>query len=136
MYYVMYNIFSKKIKLIFLFFLFFSCQSYSQNFTTKINDKVEFKKLLDFSKEANSEYFRSNYFSIQVFSGVYKEADSVLNIIRNNYVNDSVFFFFETPNYKVQVGKFQSKVEAQKKLRSVIKEFEAAFILKPNNIKT
>ena len=133
MYYVMYNIFSKKIKLIFLFFLFFTCQSFSQNFTTKINDKVEFKKLLNLSEKANSEYFSSNYFSIQVFSGVYKEADSVLNIIRNNYINDSVFFFFETPNYKVQVGKFQSKVEAQKKLRSVIKEFKAAFILKPNN---
>ena len=129
----MYNIFSKKIKFIFLFFLFFSWQSYSQNFTTKINDKVEFKKLLDLSEKANSEYFSSNYFSIQVFSGVYKEADSVLNIIKNNYVNDSIFFFFETPNYKVQVGKFQSKVEAQKKLRSVIKEFKAAFILKPNN---
>ena len=133
MYYVMYNIFSKKIKLIFLFFLFFSWQSFSQNFTTKINDKVEFKKLLDLSEKANSEYFSSNYFSIQVFSGIYKEADSVLNIIKNNYVNDSIFFFFETPNYKVQVGKFQSKVEAQKKLRSVIKEFKAAFILKPNN---
>ncbi len=133
MYYVMYNIFSKKIKLIFLLFLFFSWQSFSQNFTTKMNDKIEFKKLLDLSEKANSEYFSSNYFSIQVFSGVYKEADSVLNIIRNNYVNDSIFFFFETPNYKVQVGKFQSKVEAQKKLRSVIKEFRAAFILKPNN---
>ena len=132
MYYVMYNIFSKKIKLIFLFFLFFSWQSFSQNFTTKINDKVEFKKLLDLSEKANSEYFSSNYFSIQVFSGIYKEADSVLNIIKNNYVNDSIFFFFETPNYKVQVGKFESKVEAQKKLRSVIKEFKAAFILKPN----
>ena len=133
MYYVMYNIFSKKIKLIFLFFLFFSWQSFSQNFTTKINDKVEFKKLLDLSEKANSEYFSSNYFSIQVFSGVYKEADSVLNIIKNNYLNDSIFFFFETPNYKVQIGKFQSKVEAQKKLRSIIKEFKAAFILKPNN---
>ena len=133
MYYVMYNIFSKKIKFFFLLFLFFSWQSFSQNFTTKVNDKVEFKKLLDLSEKANSEYFSSNYFSIQVFSGVYKEADSVLNIIKNNYVNDSIFFFFETPNYKVQVGKFQSKVEAQKKLRSVIKEFKAAFILKPNN---
>lgn len=133
MYFVMYNIYSKKIKFVFLFFLFFSWQSFSQNFTTKINDKIEFKKLLDLSEKANSEYFSSNYFSIQVFSGVFKDADSVLNIIRNKYENDSVFFFFETPNYKVQMGKFKSKVEAQKKLRSVIKEFKAAFILKPNN---
>tara|TARA_X000001036_G_scaffold180558_1_gene170890 strand:- start:936 stop:1325 length:390 start_codon:yes stop_codon:yes gene_type:complete len=129
----MYNIYSKKIKFVFLFFLFFSWQSFSQNFTTKINDKIEFKNLLDLSEKANSEYFSSNYFSIQVFSGVFKDADSVLKIIRNKYENDSVFFFFETPNYKVQVGKFKSKVEAQKKLRSVIKEFKAAFILKPNN---
>ena len=133
MYFVMYNIYSQKIKFVFLFFLFFSLQSFSQNFTTKINDKIEFKKLLDLSEKANSEYFSSNYFSIQVFSGVFKDADSVLKIIRNKYENDSVFFFFETPNYKVQVGKFKSKVEAQKKLRSVIKEFKAAFILKPNN---
>ncbi|MAT79404.1 MAG: hypothetical protein CMD13_01510 [Flavobacteriales bacterium] len=133
MYFVMYNIYSKKIKFVFLFFLFFSWQSFSQNFTTKINDKIEFKNLLDLSEKANSEYFSSNYFSIQVFSGVFKDADSVLKIIRNKYENDSVFFFFETPNYKVQVGKFKSKVEAQKKLRSVIKEFKAAFILKPNN---
>lgn len=133
MYFVMYNIYSKKIKFVFLFFLFFSWQSFSQNFTTKINDKIEFKNLLDLSEKANSEYFSSNYFSIQVFSGVFKDADSVLNIIRNKYENDSVFFFFETPNYKVQMGKFKSKVEAQKKLRSVIKEFKAAFILKPNN---
>jgi hypothetical protein len=44
----------------------------------------------------------------------------------------SIYFFFETPNYKVQVGKFQSKIDAQKKLRLVIKDFRAAFILKPN----
>ena len=89
MYFVMYNIYSKKIKFVFLFFLFFSWQSFSQNFTTKINDKIEFKNLLDLSEKANSEYFSSNYFSIQVFSGVFKDADSVLKIIRNKYENDS-----------------------------------------------
>ena len=87
---------------------------------------------MDLSKNANNEYFNSNYFSIQVYSGVFKEADSILNFVNDKYLNDSIFFFFETPNYKVQVGKFKSKIEAQKKLRSVIKDFRAAFILKPN----
>ena len=44
----------------------------------------------------------------------------------------SIFFFFETPNYKVHVGKFKSKIEAQKRLRNVSKDFKSAFILKPN----
>ena len=132
MYYVMYKIFYKKNKLICLFFLIISATCFSQDSNSKINENSNFKKLLDLSKEANNEYFNSNYFSIQVYSGPYKEADSILDFAKDNYLNDSIFFFFETPNYKVQVGKFQSKIDAQKKLRSVIKDFRAAFILKPN----
>tara|TARA_B100000963_G_scaffold48834_1_gene37062 strand:+ start:146 stop:541 length:396 start_codon:yes stop_codon:yes gene_type:complete len=128
----MYNKFDKKIKFIYLLILFVSGTSFSQNSNSKINENSNFKRLLDLSKEANNEYFNSNYFSIQVYSGQYKEADSILNFVKENYLNDSIFFFFETPNYKVQVGKFQSKIDAQKKLRSVIKDFRAAFILKPN----
>ena len=132
MYYVMYNKFYKKINLIFLFVLIISGTCFSQNSNSKINENSKFKKLLDLSKEASNEYFNSNYFSIQVYSGPYKEADSIHNFVKDNYLNDSIFFFFETPNYKVHVGKFQSKIDAQKKLRLVIKDFRAAFILKPN----
>ncbi len=109
-----------------------SLQSFSQNLSSKINEDEKFIKLLKLSKEANSEYFKSSFFSIQVYSGQYKQADSILKFVNEKYLNDSIFFFFETPNYKVQVGKFKSKIEAQKKLRSVIKDFKAAFILKPN----
>ena len=132
MYYVMYNKFYKKINLIYLFVLIISGTCFSQNLNSKINENSKFIKLLDLSKEANNEYFNSNYFSIQVYSGPFKEADSILNYVKDKYLKDSIFFFFETPNYKVQVGKFQSKIDAQKKLRSVIKDFGAAFILKPN----
>ncbi len=132
MYYVMYNIFPKKNTYLILLFFFISLQSFSQNLSSKINEDEKFIKLLKLSKEANSEYFKSSFFSIQVYSGQYKQADSILKFVNEKYLNDSIFFFFETPNYKVQVGKFKSKIEAQKKLRSVIKDFKAAFILKPN----
>ena len=132
MYYVMYNIFPKKNTYLILLFFFISLQSFSQNLSSKINEDEKFIKLLKLSKEANSEYFKSSFFSIQVYSGQYKQADSILKFVNQKYLNDSIFFFFETPNYKVQVGKFKSKIEAQKKLRSVIKDFKAAFILKPN----
>ena len=131
MYYVMYNIFPKKNTYLILLFFFISLQSFSQNLSSKINEDEKFIKLLKLSKEANSEYFKSSFFSIQVYSGQYKQADSILKFVNEKYLNDSIFFFFETPNYKVQVGKFKSKIEAQKKLRSVIKDFKAAFILKP-----
>tara|TARA_B100000614_G_scaffold252354_1_gene264911 strand:+ start:555 stop:950 length:396 start_codon:yes stop_codon:yes gene_type:complete len=128
----MYNIFPKKNTYLILLFFLISLQSFSQNLSSKINEDEKFIELLKLSKEANSEYFKSNFFSIQVYSGQYKQADSILKFVNEKYLNDSIFFFFETPNYKVQVGKFKSKIEAQKKLRSVIKDFKAAFILKPN----
>tara|TARA_B100000674_G_scaffold397521_1_gene342391 strand:- start:110 stop:505 length:396 start_codon:yes stop_codon:yes gene_type:complete len=128
----MYNIFPKKNTYLILLFFLISLQSFSQNLSSKINEDEKFIELLKLSKEANSEYFKSSFFSIQVYSGQYKQADSILKFVNEKYLNDSIFFFFETPNYKVQVGKFKSKIEAQKKLRSVIKDFKAAFILKPN----
>lgn len=121
-----------KKEFIYIIFLAISSTVFSQDFNSKINENPKFKKLLELSKKANNEYFKSNYFSIQVFSGNYKNADSILNFVKGEYLNDSIFFFFETPNYKVHVGKFKSKIEAQKRLRNVLKDFKSAFILKPN----
>ena len=121
-----------KKEFLYVIFLAISSTVFSQDFNSKINENPKFKKLLELSKKANNEYFKSNYFSIQVFSGNYKNADSILNFVKGKYLNDSIFFFFETPNYKVHVGKFKSKIEAQKRLRNVSKDFKSAFILKPN----
>tara|TARA_B100001175_G_scaffold177783_1_gene151024 strand:+ start:358 stop:735 length:378 start_codon:yes stop_codon:yes gene_type:complete len=121
-----------KNKLIYIFLLAISSTIYSQDFNSKINQNPKFKKLLELSKKANNEYFKSNYFSIQIFSGNFKNTDSILKFVEREYINDSIFFFFETPNYKIQVGKFKSRIEAQKRLRDVSKVFKSAFILKPN----
>tara|TARA_B100000927_G_scaffold212226_1_gene172837 strand:- start:903 stop:1277 length:375 start_codon:yes stop_codon:yes gene_type:complete len=124
----MYNKISKKTLLINLIFLIINSIIFSQ----KINDDTDFKRLLVLSKEANNEYFKSNYYSIQIFSGKYDEADSIYNFLKEKYKNDSIYLFFETPNYKVHIGRFKNIVKVQKKLRIIIKDFNAAFILKPN----
>tara|TARA_B100000989_G_scaffold240606_1_gene187486 strand:- start:332 stop:727 length:396 start_codon:yes stop_codon:yes gene_type:complete len=128
----MYNCFFVKKSFFSIFFTFILFNIYSQNLNQKINDNSKFLKLIELSKIANNEYFRSSYFSIQVYSGTYKEADSIMNFVKDKYINDSIYFFFETPNYKVQLGKYKSKIEAQKSLREVSKVFKSAFILKPN----
>jgi len=128
----MYNCFFKKKFLFNIFFTFFVVNVYSQDLNKKINQNPKFLKLIELSKKANNEYFKFNYFSIQVYSGTFKEADSIMNFVQEKYTGDSIYFFFETPNYKVQLGKYKSKIEAQKSLREVSKVFKSAFILKPN----
>ncbi len=129
---VMYNCFFIKKSFFSIFFALIFFNVSSQNLNKKINDDPKFIKLIELSKNANNEYFKSNYFSIQVYSGTYNKADSIMNFVKEKYVNDSIYFFFETPNYKVQLGKYKSKIEAQRSLREVSKVFKSAFILKPN----
>ena len=129
---VMYNCFFSKKSFFSIFFALIFFNVSSQNLNKKINDNPKFLKLIELSKNANNEYFKSNYFSIQVYSGTYNEADSIMNFVKEKYINDSTYFFFETPNYKVQLGKYRSKIEAQKSLREVSKEFKSAFILNAN----
>ena len=129
---VMYNCFFIKKSFFSIFFALIFFNVSCQNLNKKINDDPKFIKLIELSKNANNEYFKSNYFSIQVYSGTYNKADSIMNFVKEKYVNDSIYFFFETPNYKVQLGKYKSKIEAQRSLREVSKVFKSAFILKPN----
>ena len=128
----MYSYFFKKKFLFNIFFTFFLVNVYSQDLNKKINENPKFLKLIELSKKANNEYFKFDYFSIQVYSGTFKEADSIMNFVQEKYTGDSIYFFFETPNYKVHLGKYKSKIEAQKSLREVSKVFKSAFILKPN----
>ena len=89
-----------KKEFLYVIFLAISSTVFSQDFNSKINENPKFKKLLELSKKANNEYFKSNYFSIQVFSGNYKNADSILNFVKGEYLNDSIFFFFTSSSLK------------------------------------
>jgi hypothetical protein len=42
-----------------------------------------------------------------------------------------IFYSFETPYYKIRIGKYVSKILAIKELMKIKKEFSSAFILQP-----
>ena len=41
---------------------------------------------------------------------------------------------FETPNYKVRVGNFEKKINADVKLEEIKKKYKSAFVLQPENL--
>tara|TARA_Y200000002_G_C22580625_1_gene620708 strand:- start:272 stop:652 length:381 start_codon:yes stop_codon:yes gene_type:complete len=120
-------------KILFLSTLFFCIQINSQvnQFDLKSDPKLD--SILKIKKSIDREIYDSNYYSIQVFSGNYNNGDSIMNYVSEKYISDSLYFYFETPNYKVRIGKYKSKINAEKKLREVKKEFKSAFIFKPKN---
>ena len=121
-------------KIMYTILLLISTLSFCQETDTEISKSEVFKNLLNLHKIASKEKHNIDYYSVQIYNGNYKDADSIYNFCQNVFVSDSIFLFYETPNYKVQVGKFWDKMKAQKKLKEIQKKFKSAFILKPKGV--
>jgi len=77
-----------------------------------------------------SEDYSDNY-KIQLFYGGLNQAHTTLNKFNAKYSEWSGKILFETPNYKVWVGNYRTRLEADRALMKIRKEFPSAFIFKP-----
>ncbi len=123
----------KNLKFIFFLFInFFISFSYAQEGKITIHQDNKLINLMELKKAVNKEDFTSGQFTVQIFNGTYEEGDRLMKeIILEDKFKD-VYFSFETPYYKIRIGKYISKIEAIKELEKIKKTFPAAFILKPN----
>ena len=115
-----------------IFCIFIYVITYSQTDIYNLKNSKKFDSILNIKKKIDKEEFKKSFFSIQVFSGNFKDADSITKYVTEKYLSDSTYFYFETPNYKVRIGKFKSKIRAQKKLKIIKEEFKSAFIFQPD----
>ncbi|NER12686.1 SPOR domain-containing protein [Leptobacterium flavescens] len=84
---------------------------------------------------AAKKRIKKAYFTIQIYSGTgrtglegAKEAESSF---KTQFYGWPCDISFETPNYKVRVGKFRTRLEADKYLMEIKKKYPSAFILIP-----
>jgi len=123
----------KLVKPLFIFFISLNLtNSFSQEGNIKLNQDPKLIKLMELKKEVNTETFTSGQYTIQVFNGKYDEGSELMDKLMSEKKFENVFFSFETPYYKIRIGKYVSKLEAIKKLKIIRRNFPSAFILKPN----
>lgn len=119
-----------------VFFLLFSIamifKTFAQNDSIIINQDSKLLKVLELKKIVNQEAFTSGQYTVQIFSGNFKDYQELLNLINEEKEFEEVFFSFETPYYKIRVGKYVSKIKAIKELKKIKKKYPSAFILQPN----
>ena len=90
-----------------------------------LNDVLEHKLSLDKKRLAKNQY------TIQIFSGNYEAAKVYLDSFSNAFPSHYAKLSFETPNYKIRVGKFGTRLEGSQTLDTVRVKFPEAFLLKP-----
>jgi hypothetical protein len=121
-----------------LLFLLLICGSISPIFgqenKVQINQDPKIEELIKIKKSIDSEQFSDQYYAIQLYYWNYTAAKKIVEDFNLNFEGIETSLIFETPNYKVRVGRFKNLNKANLLLEEIKKTYPGAFLLEPNNL--
>jgi Fe-S cluster assembly iron-binding protein IscA len=111
--------------------IFFLSHSFAnaQDENVVYNDTLT-QKLFQIKKEYSKRVFESTYYTIQIYFGDLKSADSILIDFQENHEGIKSELIFETPNYKVRIGEYKDIDIASQKLEGIRRTYPGSFIIK------
>ncbi len=109
-------------------------QSQIGNLTIDKNKKID--TLLELKSEANLDDISSNKYKIQIYSGSRNGAETCQSNYKLEFTKWKSTLEYETPNYKIWIGNFRKRLEAERALLEIKDTFENAFIFKPKKKKS
>jgi hypothetical protein len=120
--------FRNKLGILVLLFAIGASSLHAQEGTVTIDQDRDIAKLLEYKKDLSTVEF----YKIQIFSNSNRsEAEKARSNFRNSYGQYSTDLVYDTPNYKVHIGKFRTKLEADRALKDIKRKYTYAFIFKP-----
>ena len=114
---------------------FISGNTLAQKAEVTVNQDEKIPELLALKKNLERENKLTDGYTIQLYYGELKEANTVIRKYRNLYSTWPASIEYETPNYKVWVGNYNSRLDADRAMIEIQNRFPSAFILRPNRNK-
>jgi SPOR domain len=141
--YVINTIFVSKIKtmkiltsfktlLPFIFFSIFSCNLHAQEQKSNVTQDPKFEQLLNEKRKINTSLSVNDSYKIQIYTGSSEMAKKTLNEFRQEFSSIDATIVFNTPNYKVWIGNFKTRIEAEKTLATLNGRYKNMLLIKPN----
>jgi hypothetical protein len=120
------------LKSYFVLFLLFSnfYSLFAQEITLTQDPKIE--QLLAEKRKVNASITINNQFKIQIYNGSSEESKKILIQFKKENKNYDATIVFSTPIYKVWIGNFKTRIEAERNLNLLKKKYPSAIIIKPN----
>lgn len=104
----------------------------AQNSNSSINQDPNFEQLLNEKRKLNSNLSYNDRYKIQIYNGTSDNAKKTLTQFKQEFKNLDGTIIFNTPNYKVWVGNFRTRMEAERFLVEIKKRYKPVFLIKPN----
>ena len=105
---------------------------FSQSKKSNVEQDEKIEKLLFEKRKNNSAISINDKFKIQIFFGTIEESKKSLISFKKDFSQTDGTIVFSNPSYKVWVGSFKSKIEAEKALLTIKKKYTTAVIIEPN----
>ncbi|GEM_PF-463906 len=100
----------------------------AQNGEINIIQDANITRLLEVYKISNS---KSNFYTIQVGFGSYSKAEELKQQVDIDFPDLKAKIIFDSPTYRVQIGQFKSKLDAERKFKEVRIKYPESLLLKP-----
>jgi hypothetical protein len=114
-----------------IFFAAFQFSASSQTANVNVQQNGLIPELLEEKAKLTKDGKLGERFQIQLYYGDHGSASNVIREFRGKYNSWPSQIIHETPNYKVWVGNFRNRLEADRALLKVKQDYPSAFIPKP-----
>jgi len=111
---------------------FISINLSAQESVVTVSQDPKFEQLLNEKRKINSSITVNDRYKIQIYNGDSETSKKTLSDFRRDYKNFDGTIVFSTPMYKVWVGNFKTRIEAERNLLEFKKRYPNALLIKPN----
>ena len=115
-----------------LFLTLYSADALAQQSQNNISQDPKFEQLLNEKRRLSSTVNINDRYKIQIFYGDNETARKTLGEFKREFDNLDGTIVFESPTYKVWIGNFKSRIEAERNLVAVKEKYPYALLIKPS----
>lgn len=105
---------------------------HAQDRNITVNQDPKFEQLLNEKRKTNVSNAANDQYKIQIFSGESEKAKNILTEFKQEFSDIDGTIVFNTPNYKVWIGNFKTRIEAERNLIEIRKKYNNVHLIKPN----
>lgn len=95
-----------------------------------IEEEPGISTLLEYYKASETD---TDYYSIQVGFGSYNQAERIKREVEIDFPSWGSRIIFDSPTYRVQLGRFETKLDAERAYLEVRQKYPASLLLKPKS---
>ena len=109
-----------------------TCNINAQEQSISLNQDPKFEQLLNEKRKINTSLTVNDSYKIQIYSGGSEIAKKTLTEFKQEFKGVDATIVFNTPNYKVWVGSFKTRIEAERNLESIKNKYKNLLLIRPS----